>query len=77
MPRHNPNISATWPATWHPTLQHAPNGRDGNLWSVLTSAQGSWIVQHNGDTWTKLPNQADHVGVGQDNAVMIASAQKL
>jgi hypothetical protein len=29
------NISASWPATWHPVLRHAPNGRDGNLWSVL------------------------------------------
>jgi hypothetical protein len=71
------NTFANWPATWHPVLAHAPNGRDGNLWSVLPPAQGSWIVQHDGDNWTKVPNQADHVGVGQDNTVMIASAQKL
>ncbi len=71
------NLTNDWPATWHPVLAHAPNGRDGNLWSVLPQAQGGWIVQHDGDGWTKLPNQADHVGVGQDNTVMIASAQRL
>ena len=66
-----------WPTTWHPVLQHAPNGRDGNLWSVLPAAHGNWIMQHDGDSWRQVPNQADHVGVGQDNAVMIASAQRL
>jgi hypothetical protein len=58
-------------------LLHAPNGRDGNLWSVLPTERASWIQQHNGDTWTEVKNQADHVGVGQDNTVMIASAQRL
>jgi hypothetical protein len=71
------NAFGNWPSTWHPVLRHAPNGRDGNLWSVLPTAKGSAIVQHNGDAWTQLPNQADHVGVGQDNAVMIASAGAL
>ena len=66
-----------WPTTWNPTLAHAPNGRDGNLWSVLPSAQGNWIMQHDGDVWQQVPNQADHVGVGQDNTVMIASASRL
>jgi len=70
-------FSKGWPTTWHPVLAHAPNGRDGNLWSVLPATQGSYIVQHNGDAWTQVPNQADHVGVGQDNTVLIASAQKL
>jgi hypothetical protein len=64
-------------SVFHPALAHAPNGRDGNLWSVLPQSQGSWIVQHNGDSWTRVNNQADHVGVGQDNTVMIASAQQL
>jgi hypothetical protein len=64
-------------SVFHPALAHAPNGRDGNLWSVLPSTQGAWIVQHNGDNWTRVNNQADHVGVGQDNTVMIASAARL
>jgi Tectonin domain/PQQ-like domain len=71
------NLSASWPATWHLVLRHAPNGRDGNLWSVLPTERASWILQHNGDAWTQVNNQADHVGVGQDNTVMIASAQRL
>jgi hypothetical protein len=71
------NLVSNWPATWHPVLAHAPNGRDGNLWCATTAAQNSVVVQHNGDAWTQLPNQADHVGVGQDNAVMLASAQRL
>jgi hypothetical protein len=71
------NTFVNWPATWHPVLAHAPNGRDGNLWSVLPQSQGGWTVQHNGDSWVQLPNQADHVGVGQDNTVMLASAQRL
>jgi hypothetical protein len=71
------NLVSAWPATWHPVLRHAPNGRDGNLWSVLPSAQGSYIVHHDGTAWNVRAEQADHVGVGQDNAVMLASAQKL
>jgi hypothetical protein len=45
--------------------------------SVLPTERASWILQHNGDTWTEVKNKADHVGVGQDNTVMIASAQRL
>jgi hypothetical protein len=71
------NVFGNWPSTWHPVLRHAPNGRDGNLWSVLPNAQGSYTMQHNGDVWTQQSFQADHVGVGQDNAVMLASAQRL
>jgi hypothetical protein len=71
------NQFSNWPATWHPVLRHAPNGRDGYLWSVLPSAQGSYIVHHDGNAWTLRGEQADHVGVGQDNTVMLASAQKL
>ena len=57
---------------------HAPNGRDGNLWSVLPSAQGSYIVHHDGQCVEGSgAEQADHVGVGQDNTVMLASAQRL
>jgi hypothetical protein len=76
-----PKRFSNWPATWHPVLRHAPNGRDGNLWSVLPSAEGSpeggYIVHHDGNAWTVRGEQADHVGVGQDNTVMLASAQKL
>jgi hypothetical protein len=72
-----PNVFANWPAAWHPLLRHAPNGRDGNLWSVLPSAQGSYIVHHDGNAWTVRGEQADHVDAGQDNTVMLASAQKL
>jgi hypothetical protein len=71
------NLTSNWPATWHPVLRHAPNGRDGNLWSVLPSAQGSYIVHHDGNAWEVRAEQADHVGVGQDNTVMLASAQRL
>lgn len=35
------SLGANWPATWYPVLRHAPNGRDGNLWSVLPSERGS------------------------------------
>jgi hypothetical protein len=76
-PRYLGDLFTNWPATWHPTLRHAPNGRDGNLWSVLPTARGSAIVQHNGDGWSVRAEQADHVGVGQDDTVMLASAQKL
>ena len=66
-----------WPAAWHPVLAHAPNGRDGSLWSVLPSERGSYIVQHDGDGWTQQVDQADHVAAGQDGTVMIASAEKI
>ena len=71
------NLAGDWPATWHPVLAHAPNGRDGNLWSALPGTHGSHIVQHDGDSWSVRTEQADHVGVGQDNTVMIASANRL
>jgi len=71
------NLASNWPATWHPVLRHAPNGRDGNLWSVMPTTQGSYIVHHDGETWSVRTEQADHVGVGQDDTVMLASAQKL
>jgi hypothetical protein len=66
-----------WPATWHPVLAHAPNGRDGNLWCATTAAQNKVVVRHNGDAWASLSQPADHVGVGEDNTVMLASANQL
>ena len=76
-PNYIPSRFKGWPLQWHPVLQHAPSGRDGNLWSVLPQSLGGWVLQHNGEAWTQLPNQADHAGVGQDNSIMIASAGKL
>jgi hypothetical protein len=73
----NTYFNNNWPPTWHPQLQHAPSGRDGNLWSVLPSALGSWIMRHNGQAWFRFPNQADSVGAGQDDTVMIASQGRL
>lgn len=67
------NLVSNWPATWHPVLAHAPNGRDGNLWCATTKAQNNIVVQHNGDAWKEHFFQADHVGVGQDNSVMLAT----
>lgn len=72
-PKYIGTAISNWPATWHPVLAHAPSGRDGNLWCATAAAQNSVVVQHNGEAWTQHPFQANHVGVGQDNAVMLAA----
>jgi hypothetical protein len=58
----------TWPATWHPVLNHAPSGRMGNLWCATKSGR---VLQHDGDTWNVTPGVGPSAAVGQDGIVFV------
>jgi hypothetical protein len=71
-----PTLHQNWPATWNPTLNHAPSGRMGNLW-VATTTGG--IVYHDGENWNPGygSTAGNSVSVGIDDSIWVANGQSL
>jgi hypothetical protein len=61
-----PTAISGWPASWHPQLHQAPNGRTSGLWAATVEGN---VVSFDGTAWTLRPGDALSVGVGKDGAV--------